>query len=753
MSEQSFASHLAGLDPGALTALLEHRPDALLEPAPRSFAELAQRLGAVDSLAAALERVDADEVAVVRAVALGAGTVAELAARCHASVDQVRGVVAGLDARGLAWPADDRVGLPTRLAADFAADVHTFLPLSALAGRIRVDDLRTAVEGLGGDAAGLRKAELVDRLTRLYADTELVARRVDALPAPAREHLDLLAGPGGVWDVGFDLRRTGPTAVLVHAGLLLQAGYGPPVLPREVVLARVGGDRLRGRPELAASTNPPDDGRAGAEAALLALTTLLDEARHRPLAALKKGGIGARERARLSGKVGIAEPALWIDVATAAGFLARATSGYGVAAAYEAWREETAARRWAAAALAWFALDVAPTSRETDDGEVPPPEPMVSAAGLVRRALLRAAAGGRSLRAATAEIGWFCPLHPYDATGLERKAAAAVHEATLLGVVVGDRLSAVGEHLVALAERSDAVDALGTACAGLLPDARNLLVLQSDLTAVVSGQPSAAAARLLAAAAVPEARGVATTWRFSPASVRSALDAGWTVEELTAELAAVTDRALPQPLEYLIADVARRHGAVRVRGARCVVTGSPAEVAEILATRSLRTLHLSRLAPTVLACPFEPDEVVSRLRTAGFAPMPEDGTGAVIVPDRAAAPARAVQAPTLRARRRVTATELATRLRSGTAPPVTRSHAQLSVLAPQLDDAEVALLADALDNAADVRIAYRNRAGNRSVRTIRPEDLYDRWVSSWCHLRGAQREFAVSGIESVSPAG
>ena len=190
-----------------------------------------------------------------------------------------------------------------------------------------------------------------------------------------------------------------------------------------------------------------------------------------------------------------------------------------------------------------------------------------------------------------------------------------------------------------------------------------------------------------------------------------------------------------------------------MRGARCVVTGSPAEVAEILATRSLRTLHLSRLAPTVLACPFELDEVVSRLRTAGFAPMPEDGTGAVIVPDRAAAPARAAQAPTLRARRRVTATELATRLRSGTAPPVARSHAQLSLLAPQLDEAEVALLADALDNAADVRIAYRNRAGNRSVRTIRPEDLYDRWVSSWCHLRGAQREFAVSGIESVSPAG
>jgi hypothetical protein len=540
--------------------------------------------------------------------------------------------------------------------------------------------------------------------------------------------------------------------VLVRAGLLLPAGYGPPAVPREVVLARAGGDRLRGRPELAASADPPDDGRAGAEAALLALTTLLDEARHRPLAALKKGGIGARERARLSGKVGIAEPALWIDVAAGAGFLERATSGYGVAAGYDAWREETAARRWAVAALAWFALDVAPTSRETDDGEVPPPEPMESAPEWSGEPCCGRRRAGRSLRSAKAEIGWFCPLHPYAAAGARPE---------------GGRGGARGHAARRRRRRPALRDRRAPRCAGerptpstrsvppasLLPEARSLLVLQSDLTAVVSGQPSAAAARLLAAAAVPEARGVATTWRFSPASVRSALDAGWTAEELTAELAAVTDRALPQPLEYLIADVARRHGAVRVRGARCVVTGSPAEVAEILATRSLRTLHLSRLAPTVLACPFELDEVVSRLRTAGFAPMPEDGTGAVIVPDRAAAPARAAQAPTLRARRRVTATELATRLRSGTAPPVARSHAQLSMLAPQLDEAEVALLADALDNAADVRIAYRNRAGNRSVRTIRPEDLYDRWVSSWCHLRGAQREFAVSGIESVSPAG
>ena len=55
-----------------------------------------------------------------------------------------------------------------------------------------------------------------------------------------------------------------------------------------------------------------------------------------------------------------------------------------------------------------------------------------------------------------------------------------------------------------------------------------------------------------------------------------------------------------------------------MRGARCCVTGTEPEVAEILATRGLRGLHLSRVAPTVLVSPFELDEVVARLRKAGF---------------------------------------------------------------------------------------------------------------------------------------
>jgi hypothetical protein len=511
---------------------------------------------------------------------------------------------------------------------------------------------------------------------------------------------------------------------------------------------------LTGPPVLPVAQGAPDDGRAAAESALLALTALIDEARHHPLAALKKSGIGTRERARLTKRLGMAEPALWIDVAAAAGLLVPSPAGYAAGSTYDSWRDDDPARRWAATALAWFALDLAPTSRQTDDGEVPPPVPMDSAAGLVRRALLRAAADGHSLRAAVAEIDWFCPLHPYDADGVTAKTAAAVHEAELLGVVSRDRLTALGEHLVAHADAPNALDAVAAACTPLLPQVRGLLVLQSDLTAVVSGQVGAAAARLLAIAAVPESRGAATTWRFTPQSVRSALDAGWTAEELRAELTAVSDRPLPQPLEYLLADVARRHGQVRVRGAQCCITGSEAEVAEILATRSLRTLHLSRLAPTVLACPFELDEVVARLRAAGFAPMPEDAQGTVIVPGRSPAETQTVERHP-RPRRRVDAAVLAEGLRShaGEPEPASASYAELASLAPHLEEAEVALLADALDHENDVVIVYRNAAGNRSVRPIRPQQLYGRWLSSWCHLRTAEREFTVSGIESVAPIG
>ncbi|MGH3569250.1 MAG: helicase-associated domain-containing protein [Pseudonocardia sp.] len=758
----SFSEYLAGLDAGRLTALLEYRADVLMEPVPRGVGELALRLSGADSLARALRDLNRDELITARAVALlGPSTVSRLAARLRASDVVVRGVVDGLCARGLAWEADQQVGLPDRLVEHFAAGLSGFRPLALIARQARVDELRETVAGLGVDPTGLRKPELIERLDALLTDPDTVARAVEGLPVSARRHLDNVLQAGGYYYTGGVSRGpTDPVALLAKAGLFVTHPYGRPELPREVaVLLHFGArDTVTGRPRFPASTEDPTDGRAAAETALLAVTTLLDEARTRPLARLKKGGIGARERTRLATRFALTDPALWIDLAHAAEFLGSAAEGYVATAGYDGWREEEPGPRWSRLALAWWALELVPTSREIDDGEVAPPLPLESGGGMLRRALLRAAAGGHSVHAVALQVDWFCPMHPYDRAGRARKIAAAMHEATLLGVLVGDRLSALGELLVELAGHPEATEELGRRAAELLPATRGLLVLQSDLTAVVSGQPAAAAARLLAAAAASESRGVATTWRFTPASVRAALDAGWTANELRDELTAISGRDLPQPLAYLITDVARRHASVRVRGSRSCVTGTEPEITEILHTRSLHALQLSRLAPTVLTSPFELDVVLARLRKAGFSPMPEDADGMVIVAERKVG---AVEAPRGRTRKsrerpRTCAADLAARLLAsgtGSARPESVTRVRLAKLAPHLDVAEVALLADALDHGRDVRIRYRNKEGDRTVREIAPQELCGGWVSSWCHLRSGEREFAVVGIEAVGPAG
>ncbi|MGH3935744.1 MAG: helicase-associated domain-containing protein, partial [Pseudonocardiaceae bacterium] len=609
-SSGSFAEYLSALDEASLTVLLQGRPDVLVQPVPRGFTQLAQRLGGADSLATALRTANRDMVVLGQAiVALGpAATIPGLARLLGASEQVVRAGVAQLCAHGLAWDSRGVLCLPERLETHWCAQIGGGRPVAKIAGQVLAENLRTAVVAFGAPADGLRKPELTARLSELMADLPSLARMIAELSAPARERLGEFrrgyrghyypgySGYGRVRSPGRDDRD--PTQLLIAAGLLLPVNHQPE-LPREVAVAGWLAERelmLTGRPDI-----PPvcaDEAavhraaQAAAQEALRAMTTLLDEARATPIAALKKGGVGARERARLAKRLSLPEDVLvlWIDLAYAAGLLGHTDSGYAPTRSYTEWRAAAPGQRWAVVTNAWFSLEHAPTSREIEgDKELPPPLPLGSAAGLLRRALLRATPAGSSVRAAAKEIDWFCPLHGYDAGQCGDKMVAAIREAELLGVIATDVVSELGAQLLAVAGAgsTDAVDELAGRCAALLPEARCSVILQSDLTAVVSGQPSAAVSRLLNESAAVETLGAARTWRFTPASVRAALDAGWTAQDLLTELAAISDHPIPQPLEYLITDASRRHGKVRVRGMRSCVIADDALITEILHTRSL----------------------------------------------------------------------------------------------------------------------------------------------------------------------
>lgn len=797
MDAGSFGEYLSRLDEEALTRILRVRADVRVEPVPRGFGQLAQRLGGAESLGAGLRGLNRDLITVGRAVAaLGAeATVAEVARMLGADDEVVRGCVAELCDRGMAWTDKDLVCLPERLGGHWSAEIGGGRPVEKIGRTVYAEDLKAAVTALGMDATGLRKPELIARLAERMSDVPRMVAVIKRLPPPARTRLDeLRRGSFGIY-YGYDWRGTsGPDAVLLKTGLVLTAN-GRAELPREVAVAAWLGERelmLTGRPEVVAAERTAAQvrtaARAAVEEALRGVTALLDDTRSAPATALKKGGIGPRERRRLAGRLSIAEDVLvlWIDLAHAAGLLGQTEAGYAPTGAYGQWREAAPSRQWAALASAWFALEHAPTRREIDDDrEQPPPLPLMSAAGGMRRALLLAARSGLSVAGTAREIDWFFPLHGYDPVNAAEKMAATIREAELLGVVAADRLTELGKHMLAAADpaladeqaagaaadradgaapgatdeqATDEVSRLARRCAPLLPEAACTVILQSDLTAVVAGRPSVQVARLLAAAAVSEARGSAAVWRFTPASVRAALDAGWRADDLLAELKAASDSALPQPLEYLITDVARRHGHVKVRGMRSCILADEATITEIVHTRSLARLHLSKLAPTVASSPFELDEVLTRLRAAGLSPVAEDATGAVIVEGRQEHQADGGTPVAARPQRRVLgAAELARKLaadphgRQSSAAAGSHTVDLLAQLNPGLDDAERELLADAIDHQRDVLIAYRDKNGSRTVRQVTPHQVYGRWLDAWCHLRNGQRDFTVANIEFVAP--
>jgi hypothetical protein len=765
MSDLSFARSLAALSEAELVRLLDARPDVRQEPVPRGFRQLAQRLSGVGSVVPALHTLTRDTMVVGEAVAVlgDSATVSAIVTLLGAGEQTVRDEVAVLCRVGLGWVDGETVRLPDVLREHWTADVGGGRPVAKLAGAVLVEDVRACLAALGADTTGLRKAGLVDRLSEVMADARALGEVIRGLPAPARVRLaELRHGDfGTVFGFGPPSGRVDPADVLVEAGLLLRAGMRPEV-PREVAVAAwlVDHDiRLTGRPAVDTVAGLPfTAAAAAAREAVRAVTALLDEASREPVAALKKGGVGTRERGRLARRLGIPGDmlVLWVDLAYATGLLGMVDGGYAPTTAFETWRAAPPGAQWATLVLGWYDLEHAPLMREIDGGrELPPPVPLMSMAGDMRRAMLREARAGLSVRGVGAAIDWFCPLHGYEPGARDEKVAATVREAELLGVVAGDRVTDLGEAVLAAIETGgDVVEEAVVRCSALLPETGCTVILQSDLTAVVTGQPSAAVSRLLAATAVKEAHGDATVWRFTPLSVRAAFDAGWSADELLAELGALTEREIPQPLEYLVNDTARRHGRVRVREARSCVVADEALVAEIMNTRELAKLRLSRIAPTVLTSPHQLDHVLERLRASGFSPVAEKPDGTTRIERRAEH--RAEEIEVVPVRPLLDSADLARRLLADPdgedGAPASETLHVLARLNPRLDEAELVLLSHAVDNHDDVLISYRDKNGSHTVREIRPYQIADRWLESFCYLRDADREFTIANIDSVAPA-
>jgi Helicase conserved C-terminal domain len=209
---------------------------------------------------------------------------------------------------------------------------------------------------------------------------------------------------------------------------------------------------------------------------------------------------------------------------------------------------------------------------------------------------------------------------------LEATVGAVLQAASLLGVAVveGGRAQAglAAEGWLEGTGPAGLAEAAGAA----LPDGPERFLLAGDLTVVAPGGLAPGVETRLAGLADREAAG-SGTWRIHDASLRRAFDEGHTADEVLDFLRRHSSTPLSQALEYLVADVARRHGRLRVGGATTYLRGDPALVAGAVRSAAGRRLGLRELAPGVAVTGRSQGELLAALRKAGEAPLGEEADG------------------------------------------------------------------------------------------------------------------------------
>ncbi|MFG3037718.1 helicase-associated domain-containing protein [Streptomyces sp. NPDC048330] len=532
---------------------------------------------------------------------------------------------------------------------------------------------------------------------------------------------------------------------------------------------------------------------------------------------LRAGGLAVRDLKRTAAALDVTEETacFWLELAFGAGLLAsdgEADERYAPTPAWDDWLDLPPAERWARLVTPWLTatrtsglVGGQDTKGRTlsalgpDLDRAPAPEVRHRVLELLATLPPGAAADPGTL---FARMRWERPPRgaapagpprpPRPTNGVDdgpepapvpethgdlrsRLARWTLAEAELLGLTGRGALSAPARALLNLplaeaatpadhggrVELSVAAGRAATLLAPLLPEAVDHVLLQADLTAVAPGPLLRPLADALAVLADVESKGGATVYRFTPGSVRRALDSGQTASDLHSFLAAHSRTPVPQPLAYLVDDVARRHGHLKVGAASAYLRCDDDTVlGEILADRRSAALGLRRLAPTVLAAQTDPASLLAGLRSMGYAPAAESAEGDVLVTraDAYRTPARTAPVPVPDGPPAPDVTLLgaavkAIRAGDRAATAVRREPAPATAAGalPRTSAAEtLATVQAAAMTGSAVWIGYVNADGAASQRVIAPVRVEGGFVTGYDHTADEVRTYPLHRITGVA---
>ncbi|MFJ7064814.1 helicase-associated domain-containing protein [Streptomyces sp. NPDC101115] len=799
----------------ALAALLRARPD-LLSPVPNDLTQLATRAGTRGSVVRALERLDrfALQTAEALAVAPDPAPYPVLLALLTGDDGHDDGAeigaalpraVAVLREQALVWGDDERLRL-VRTARELLAPSPQHPSPTGLGPSVA-----EATAGMSPGrlqeiiaTAGLTPTHdpvsAVAALTELFTDRTRMAALLDTAPPDALAVLDRLVWGPPYGEVTAD--PAPPVRWLRDRGLLLPVSTRTVVLPREAALHLRGGRAHRApeprAPEVVAARDyrpqVVDNAAAGqAYTALATVEELLKSWDQGGPPVLRAGGLAVRDLKRTAAALDVPEPlaAFWLELAHGAGLLAsdgEADERYAPTPAYDDWLDLPPAERWALLAGTWLTATRTPGVVGTQDGKgrtlsaLGPGLDRAQAPEVRRRVLALQATlppgAAADREALLARLRWDRPLRSGGplADLREQIAVWTLDEAELLGITGRGALASPARALLNLplaeaapvdaleghdCEPSVAASRAATLLAPLLPEAVDHVLLQADLTAVAPGPLRRPLADTLSVLADVESKGGATVYRFTPASVRRALDAGRSASDLQDFLTAHSRTPVPQPLAYLIDDVARKHGHLRVGAASAYVRCDDDTVlGEILADRRAAPLGLRRLAPTVLAAQADPAGLLEGLRAMGYAPAAESAEGDVLITraDAYRTPPRTAPAPVPEGPPTPDATLLKAAVRAiragDRAATVVRKEPSSALAAgelPRTSPAETlaTVQAAALTGSA-VWIGYVNAEGGASQRVIAPVRVEGGFVTGYDHTADEVRTYPLHRITGVA---
>ena len=599
MEMRSFSDYLRSVDDAALLNLFTARPD-LVTPVPPDIASLAVRACSAPSLARAIDSLNQWQFQVLEAAASLNEPFSEKSV-LSLTDKEAKAALEHLVIVGLVYPSEDGMRLPTQLR-----DV------------------------IGTEPAGLGPASMA----------KLKLNELEDAPADAKKVLERLVWGPPRGSVG-DIKNPGPGVTwLLEKKFLVPLDQRTVILPREVAIALRGGkihkERFIKQPVLSGAKR---DERQVNLAAIANVSTvlrwveeLLNFWADEPADALRAGGLGVRDLKIISTHLGVDESctAFVAELAYLASLISfDADDRILPSSKFDIWLMQTPADRWQMLASQWLitsrvsglvgrveAKNVAALGPELD---------RVNAArvrGLTLELLRENHGIAPEWNSFKEVLSWRAPVRR-NSSLQDELAEWTLREAEWLGITGQGALSKFGAQFL----DGDDLSSINED----LPKTVDHILIQSDNTAIAPGPLEHEISQALAMMAEIESRGGATVYRFTESTIRRALDHGKTGDEIKTFLIKTSKTPMPQPLEYLIADVAKKHGKLRVGNTssfiRCEDT---ALISQIMNDKKLEILALRRIAPEVVICDMDATDAMRVLRECGYLPAGESANGMIL---------------------------------------------------------------------------------------------------------------------------